>query len=89
MPWLWNLAMPPGLSLDVGETRFGSSCGLAQLSLLPSVSVDSYNLELRDEDGAFLGDPGESPGLLHKVSGSHHLCELYQSSTSFLAWSLA
>jgi hypothetical protein len=23
---------------------------------LPSVSVDSYNLELRDEDGAFLGD---------------------------------
>jgi hypothetical protein len=24
--------------------------------LLPSVSVDSYNLELRDEDGAFLGD---------------------------------
>jgi hypothetical protein len=33
--------------------------------------------------------PGESPGLLHKVSGSYHLCELYQSSTSFLAWSLA
>jgi predicted NBD/HSP70 family sugar kinase len=24
--------------------------------LLPSVSVDSYNLELRDDDGAFLGD---------------------------------
>ena len=31
--------------------------------------------------------PGKSPGL--KVSGYYHLCELYQSSTSFLAWSLA
>ena len=30
-----------------------------------------------------------SPGRLHNPTGSYHLCELNQSSTSFLAWSFA
>ena len=39
--------------------------------------------------GLQIKKPRGKPRAFAKVSGSYHVCELYQSSTSFLAWSLA
>ena len=76
-------------TFGVRTTMIGTRCSIGPFAFGP-VSDWRLRQQGRSFDGAMANKkPRGKPGAFHKVSGSYHLCELYQSSTSFLAWSLA
>lgn len=53
-------------ALDMTETLTTAGIGKHGASRLPSVDIDSYNIEIKDEDGGFLGDRA-SKGAFQKI----------------------